>query len=252
MSITLGALRGVPDVHPGADLAALIVDAAGDRVLDASLAVAIAHTVVSKAEGALVTLADVVPGGQAEQIAAEHGKDPRLVQVVLDESSEVLRNERGVIVSRTRHGLVCANAGVDTSNSTASGTVVLLPRDPDRSARELRARIAALSGAAGAPAVLITDTFGRTWRHGQTDVAIGLAGFAPLEDWRGRTDATGLELSATWLAVADAAAGAADLARRKDSREPVVLIEGIAHLISAEDGPGAAALIRPPAEDLFR
>jgi len=251
MAISLAALPSIPDVEPGADLAPLIAGAAEGRVLDGSVVVAVAHTIVSKAEGALVALSDVEPGEQARQIAAEHGKDPRVVQVVLDESSEILRSERGVIVSRTRHGLVCANAGVDTSNSTDAGTVVLLPRDPDRSARELRSKLGALSGAGSAPAVLITDTFGRTWRHGQTDVAIGLAGLAPLEDWRGRTDATGLELHATWLAVADAAAAAADLARRKDSREPVVLIEGLGRLISAEDGPGAAALIRPPAEDLF-
>ncbi len=252
MRVGLTGLPGIPDVQPGADLAALICNAAGETVLDGSVVIALAHTIVSKAEGALVALADVIPGERAQQIAIEHGKDPRLVQVVLDESSEILRNKRGVIVSRTRHGLVCANAGVDTSNSTDPATVVLLPRDPDRSARELRARIHALSGAETAPAVLVTDTFGRAWRHGQTDVAIGLAGLAPMEDWRGSTDATGLELRATWLAVADAAAGAADLARRKDSREPVVLIEGLERLITVEDGPGAAAIIRPGAEDLFR
>jgi coenzyme F420-0:L-glutamate ligase/coenzyme F420-1:gamma-L-glutamate ligase len=251
MAISLAALASIPDVEPGADLATLIASAAEGRVLDGSVVVAVAHTIVSKAEGALVALSGVEPGEEARRFAAEHGKDPRVVQVVLDESSEILRNERGVIVSRTRHGLVCANAGVDTSNSTDADTVVLLPRDPDGSARELRTKLRALSGGGSAPAVMITDTFGRAWRHGQTDVAIGLAGLAPLEDWRGRTDATGLELRATWLAVADAAAAAADLARRKDSREPVVLIEGLGRLISEEDGPGAAALIRPPAEDLF-
>src|SRR6202035_4172115 len=159
------------------------------------------------------------------------GKDPRVVQVVLDESSEILRAERGVLVCRTRHGLVCANAGVDASNAMP-GTVVLLPRDPDASARGIRARLRELGGRAGAsgpsgpaaPAVLISDTFGRAWRHGQLDVAIGLAGMQALEDWRGRTDAGGLELTATWLAVADAGAAGAPPARSQDSREPVVLL----------------------------
>ena len=177
-------------------------------------------------------------------------KDPRAVQVVLDESVEVLRAERGVLVCRTRHGFVCANAGVDASNATDPDTLVLLPRDPDASARRIRARLRELTGAR--VAVLITDSFGRAWRHGQLDVAIGLAGMQPLDDWRGRTDASGLELRATWLAVADAAAASADLARAKDSREPVVIIDGLQRYVTEEDGPGAAALLRPLQEDLFR
>ena len=128
--------------------------------------------------------------------------------------------------------------------------MILLPRDPDGSARRLRARLRELTGAS--VAVLITDSFGRAWRHGQLDSAIGLAGMSPLEDWRGRTDSAGLELRATWLAVADAAAAAADLARAKDSREPVVIIEGLERFATAEDGPGAAELLRPLDEDLFR
>ncbi len=175
------------------------------------------------------------------------------MQVVLDQSTEILRASGGVLISRTHHGFVCANAGVDTSNAAAEDgteTLIVLPRDPDASARTVRARLRELTGAA--PAVLITDSFGRAWRHGQCDVAIGCAGMAPLEDWRGRTDSVGLELRATWLAVADAAAAAADLARAKDSREPVVLIDGLARFVTAEDGPGAAALLRPLEEDLFR
>jgi coenzyme F420-0:L-glutamate ligase/coenzyme F420-1:gamma-L-glutamate ligase len=178
------------------------------------------------------------------------------VQVVLEESSEVMRAERGVLICRTRHGFVCANAGVDVSNASAAGTVVLLPRDPDASARRIRARLRELMGDSGgdrpAPAVLISDTFGRAWRHGQTDVAVGLAGMQPLDDWRGRSDASGLALTATWLAVADAAAAAADLARMKDSREPVVVIDGLERYVTHDDGPGAAALLRSPDEDLFR
>ncbi len=186
-------------------------------------------------------------------------RDPRVVQVVLDESEEVLRAARGVLICRTRHGFVCANAGVDASNASAEAatdTLILLPRDPDASARHIRARLRELTGAnaprQAAPAVLITDSFGRAWRHGQVDVAIGLAGMQPLDDWRGRTDASGMELRATWLAIADAAAGAADLARAKDSREPVVIIDGLQRFISTQDGPGAAALLRPLREDLFR
>jgi coenzyme F420-0:L-glutamate ligase/coenzyme F420-1:gamma-L-glutamate ligase len=175
---------------------------------------------------------------------------------VLDQSAEILRAANGVLISRTHHGFVCANAGVDASNASGddgtgeAGTLILLPRDPDASARALRARLRELTGAS--PAVLIADSFGRAWRHGQCDVAIGCAGMSALDDWRGRTDSVGLELRATWLAVADAAAATADLARAKDSREPVVLIDGLERFVTAVDGPGAAALLRPLEEDLFR
>jgi coenzyme F420-0:L-glutamate ligase/coenzyme F420-1:gamma-L-glutamate ligase len=247
------ALSGIPEIHPGDDLALIIAEAAGSEGLRPGMLVAIAHTIVSKAEGSLVSLASVEPGARAIGLAADQGKDPRIVQVALDQSAEILRAERGVLISRTHHGFVCANAGVDGSNARGTDEVVILPLDPDGSARALRGRLAELSGLAGAeaPAVLITDSFGRAWRHGQTDVAIGLAGMAPLDDWRGRRDANGLELQATWLAIADAAAGAADLARAKDSGEPVVLIEGLERFITPQDGPGAVALLRPAAEDLF-
>jgi coenzyme F420-0:L-glutamate ligase/coenzyme F420-1:gamma-L-glutamate ligase len=145
---------------------------------------------------------------------------------------------------------VCANAGVDASNVGVPGAVVLLPRDPDGSARALRRRLRELTGAA--PAVVMTDTFGRAWRHGQTEVAIGCAGIAPLEDWRGRRDGTGRELRATVVAIADQAAAAADLVRGKDSRQPVVLVRGLERYVTDGDGPGAAALVRPEEEDLFR
>jgi coenzyme F420-0:L-glutamate ligase/coenzyme F420-1:gamma-L-glutamate ligase len=164
---------------------------------------------------------------------------------VLDEAAELVRAERGVLIARTRHGFVCANAGVDASNAPAPDTVVCLPRDPDGSARALRARLPAR------PAVVIADSFGRAWRHGQAEVAIGVAGLAPLDDWRGRADSAGRPLHATWIAVADEAAAAADLVRDKASREPAVVVRGLERFVSAGDGPGAAALIRPPAEDLF-
>jgi len=210
----------------------------------------VAHKVVSKAEGRLRELAAVEPGERALALAAEQGKDPRVVQVVLDESAEVLRAERGVLVCVTHHGFVCANAGVDGSNVPGEDAVLLLPEDPDGSARALRAGMAAARGVR--PAVLVTDSFGRAWRVGQTDVAIGAAGLLPLDDWHGRRDAGGGDLRATAIAVADATAAAADLARAKDSREPAVLVSGLGRFVSAGDGPGAAALRRPRAEDLFR
>jgi coenzyme F420-0:L-glutamate ligase/coenzyme F420-1:gamma-L-glutamate ligase len=243
------ALEGLPEVRAGDDLAALIVGCAEEPLHDRHL-IAVAHKVVSKSESAVVVLADVQPSQRARELAHAQGKDARVVEVVLAESAEVLRAERDVLVCRTRHGFVCANAGVDASNVSADGTLVLLPPDPDASARRIRARLRDLTGSA--PAVMITDSFGRAWRHGQLDVAIGLAGMQPLDDWRGRSDARGMRLQATWLAVADAAAAAADLARAKDSRQPVVLIEGLERYISAEDGPGAGALLRPLGEDLFR
>jgi coenzyme F420-0:L-glutamate ligase/coenzyme F420-1:gamma-L-glutamate ligase len=249
------AVSGIPELHAGDDLAALIVAATGPEQLSDDQAVAIAHTAVSKVEGAIRMLADVQPSERALQLAAaaagvEHGTDARAIQVALDESSEVLRAERGVLICRTHHGFVCANAGVDASNAGRHDSLVLLPRDPDASARRIRARIGDLTGAA--PAVLISDSFGRAWRHGQLDVCIGLAGMQPLDDWRGRTDTSGMLLRATWLAVADAAAAAADLARAKDSGEPVVLIEGLERFVCDADGPGAVALLRPTEEDLFR
>jgi coenzyme F420-0:L-glutamate ligase/coenzyme F420-1:gamma-L-glutamate ligase len=248
-SLLARAVPGMPEVRAGDDLAALIARAADAQQLRATHVVAIAHKVVSKAEGAVVALETVAPSTRALELAAEQGKDPRAVQVVLDQSAEVLRAERGVLICRTHHGFVCANAGVDASNAPSPGTLVLLPPDPDASARRIRARLRELTG--HAPAVLISDSFGRTWRHGQLDVAIGLAGMQPLDDWRGRTDAAGLQLQATWLAVVDAAAACAELVRAKDSREPVVLIEGLQRYLTDEHGPGAAALMRAPQEDLF-
>jgi coenzyme F420-0:L-glutamate ligase / coenzyme F420-1:gamma-L-glutamate ligase len=251
------AVSGLPEVHAGDDVAALVVAALAAERPAAALrddhVLAIAHKAVSKAEGAVVALADVTAGERARELAAQipaQGKDPRAIQVVLDESQEILRAERGVLVCRTRHGFVCANAGVDASNASSPETLILLPRDPDGSARAIRARVRELTGAS--PAVLISDSFGRAWRHGQLDVAIGLAGMQPLEDWRGRADVAGRELQATWLAVTDAAAASADLAREKDSREPVVIIEGLERFLTGEDGPGAHALLRPLEEDLFR
>jgi coenzyme F420-0:L-glutamate ligase / coenzyme F420-1:gamma-L-glutamate ligase len=243
------AVEGLPEVRPGDDIAALIAERAREPITGEDVVV-IAHKVVSKAEGRVRALADVQPGQRAAELADAHGKDPRHVQVVLDESKEILRASHGVLICVTRHGFVCANAGVDASNAPAPDTLVLLPLDPDASARRIRAAFRTRTGAA--PAVVITDSFGRAWRHGQCDVAIGCAGIAPLEDWRGRRDAVGREMSATWIAIADELASAADLARTKDAKQPVVIVRGAGRHVSADDGPGAAAMIRPEAEDLFR
>jgi coenzyme F420-0:L-glutamate ligase/coenzyme F420-1:gamma-L-glutamate ligase len=211
----------------------------------------VAHKVVSKAEGRLRILSDVAPGERARALAAEHRKDPRLVQVVLDESAEVIRAVGGTLICVTHHGFVCANAGVDQSNASGEdGEVVLLPEQPDRSAAALRSGIEAARRVR--PAVVIADSFGRAWRLGQTDVAIGAAGLAPLDQWIGRADAFGRELHVTSIAVADSIAAAADLARAKDSLEPVVLVQGLGRFVTDEDGPGAGALRRPPEQDLFR
>jgi coenzyme F420-0:L-glutamate ligase/coenzyme F420-1:gamma-L-glutamate ligase len=246
-AIAAVALDGLPEIRAGDDLGALIF-AACPRIA-ADDVVAIAHKVVSKVEGRVRALASIEPGARALELAQRLDKDPRQVQAVLDESFEVLRAERGVLICRTRHGLVCANAGVDASNA-AGDELILLPTDPDASARALRARLRELAGVA--PAVVITDSFGRVWRNGQCDVAIGCAGLAPLDDWRGRRDAGGRELRATWIAIADEVAAAADLARAKDSRQPIVVVSGVGRHVSADDGPGAAELLRPPTEDLFR
>jgi coenzyme F420-0:L-glutamate ligase / coenzyme F420-1:gamma-L-glutamate ligase len=248
-ALTAVALDGLPEVAAGDDLAALIAARLPDEPRAGDVIV-IAHKVVSKAEGRTRSLSDVQPTDRARELADELGKDPRQVQVVLDGTRRVLRAANGVLICVTHHGFVCANAGVDASNVPGDDTVVSLPLDPDASARAIRARLSELTGAI--VAVVITDSFGRAWRHGQCDVTIGCAGITPLEDWRGRTDAAGRELHATWIAVTDEIAAAADLARAKDASQPVVLVRGLDRHVTRDDGPGAQALIRPEAEDLFR
>ncbi len=240
-------ILGIPEVSEGMEVGAEI--AARAELRDGDVLV-VSQKIVSKAEGRVLPLSGATPGAEARRLAAVLGKEPELVELILAESREVLRAERGVLIVETRHGFVCANAGIDTSNLPEEGTVALLPEDPDASARRIRAEIRAAAGAS--PAVIVADSFGRAWRLGQAEVAIGCAGIAPLDDWRGRADASGHKLEATLIAVADQAAAAADLVRNKASRVPAAIVRGLDRHITPDDGPGAAALRRPKSEDLFR
>ena len=260
-------IEGLPEVREGMKVGELI---ATHTELEDGDVVVVSQKVVSKAEGRVRRLAEVRPSVKASELAAELDKDPALVELILSETTEVLRAERGILITRTHHGFVCANAGIDTSNLPEDGTVCLLPTDPDASARTIRAELTTSivgpgMGVAGrspllsaAPpsrphlAVVIADSFGRAWRLGQAEVAIGCAGLAPLDDWRGRADASGRELSATVIAIADEVAAAADLVRVKDGGVPAAIVRGLGRYVIAEDGPGAAVLRRPPEEDLFR
>jgi coenzyme F420-0:L-glutamate ligase / coenzyme F420-1:gamma-L-glutamate ligase len=243
-AIVAEPLPGIPEIRAGDDLAVLLADAAG-RIggLRARDVLVVAHKAVAKAEGRVVRLADVEPGPRARELGAEHDKDPRLVELILRESAQLLRVDAGRFIARTPHGFVCANAGVDQANAGGDDRAVLLPVDADASARALRARLGC--------AIVIGDSFGRAWRVGQAEVAIGCAGIAPLEDWRGRPDGAGRLLRATQIAIADQAAAAADLVRGKDTGEPAVRLRGLERHVLDGDGPGAAALLRAADQDLF-
>jgi coenzyme F420-0:L-glutamate ligase/coenzyme F420-1:gamma-L-glutamate ligase len=240
-------VEGIPEVVEGMNVGELIAERA--RLADGDVVV-VSQKIVSKAEGRVRRLSSVQPGPEARRLAAELGKEPAMVELILSESREVLRAERGLLIVETRHGFVCANAGIDASNLPDPDSVCLLPEDPDASARRIRAEIAA---AGGAPVgIVVADSFGRAWRLGQVEVAIGCAGLAPLDDWRGRPDASGRELEATLIGIADEAAAAADLVRDKVSGVPAAVVRGLERHVGAADGPGAAALRRPADEDLFR
>ncbi len=240
-------LRGLPAVEPGADLAALVADAAArDGVRLAGGVLAVCQKIVSKAEGRLVDLRGIEPREQAVKLAAEDGKDPRAVEVILRETKRVVRRGPGVLICETVHGFVCANAGVDLSNAPADDVAVLLPVDPDASARRLRDGLVARG--AGPLGVIVTDTFGRPFREGLVDIALGCAGLAPLDDLRGSADLRGRTLQVTTVATADALAGAAGLLMRKDAGVPAVWIEGVA--LSGDAS--ARVLLRDPKLDLFR
>jgi coenzyme F420-0:L-glutamate ligase / coenzyme F420-1:gamma-L-glutamate ligase len=247
--IELIGLEGVPEVVPGADLAALIADAAaspGVGLADADVLV-VTQKIVSKAEGRLVELAAVEPSDFARAWASQWGKDPRQVELVLRESASIVRmGPGGLIISRTRHGFVCANAGVDVSNVGGGEVASLLPEDPDASARRIREGLRTRTGFS--PAIVISDSFGRPWRNGIVNVAIGSAGIEALLDLRGTPDASGREMQATVIAVADELASAADLAGGKVEQRPVVLVRGVSWRPSAE---GASVLVMGAERDLF-
>jgi len=247
--LTIIAVNGLPEIRPGDDLATLIREAAlaqHEAIRDGDIVV-IAQKIVSKSEGRIVRLADVVPGERAQQMAAESGKDARQIEVVLSECAKIVRWERGILICETRHGFVCANAGVDRSNAGAPDTVVLLPVDPDASATRLRDAFRRTTGAT--VSVVVTDTFGRAWREGHTNVAIGLAGLPALKRYVGQRDPEGYELRVTEIAVADEVAGAAELVMGKLDRCPVALVRGFTLDEPAET---AQEYVRPADRDLFR
>lgn len=246
--IEVAPIAGLPELEAGALLGELIATA-GEELRDDDIVV-ISHKAVSKAEGRLRELRSVEPGERARGLGAELGKDPRLVELILAESRAVIRAERGVLIVETHGGWICANAGIDGANVRGDDTVALLPEDADASAARIRKEIEAACDAS--PAVVIADSFSRPWRVGQADVAIGCAGLVPLDDWRGREDAEGGELVATIVAIADEVASAADLVRDKDAGLPAARVRGLGRFVTAEDGPGAAAIRRDEGEDLFR
>ncbi len=247
--ISIIGLKGIPLIKPGDDLGQIIVRAAeeqGIEIRDEDVIV-ITQKIVSKAEGRLVSLKDVIPSEFAEHVARNMNKDPRLVEVILRETSRIIRMKDRRLIMETKHGFVCANAGVDRSNVEGEDFVSLLPEDPDKSAREIRSRIKELTGKS--PAVIITDTWGRPWRLGHIDFAVGIAGMSPFRDYRGQADMFGYTLRVTRMAVADELAAAAELAKGKSEGIPVVIIRGYDY----PKGDGSAKdLIRPLERDLFR
>jgi coenzyme F420-0:L-glutamate ligase/coenzyme F420-1:gamma-L-glutamate ligase len=244
MSVEILPVMGLPEIEPGTDLASAILATlrAQHLELEDGDVVVVTQKIVSKAEGCIVSLDSVEPSALARTWAERFDKDPRVVELALRESKRIVRMERGVLISETRHGLVCANAGVDCSN-VGSGRATLLPPDPDASAERIRRGLQARVG------VVITDTFGRAWREGQTNVAIGVSGIQPLRNFEGVVDPTGYQLRVTLLATADEIAGAAELVMGKLDRVPVAIVRGLADILG--DG-SSQQLVRPAATDLFR
>ena len=234
-------VEGLPEIGEGDDLGAMIAERA--ELADGDVLV-VAQKAVSKAEGRVVRLADVEPTGEARDLAAD--EDPRRLQVILDESVRIVRTRPPLVIAETRHGFVCASAGVDSSNAPGPETVVLLPEDPDASARRIRDRLRELTGAE--VGVIVSDSFGRAWRQGTTDVAVGLAGIRPLLDLEGIRDPAGYELHATVIAVADELAGAAELAMGKTDGIPAAIVRGV----DARGEGDARDLVIPAERDLFR
>lgn len=247
--LRITGVTNLPEVKVGDDLGAMIVEAcqAQGTPLEASDVVVVTQKVVSKAEGRVVVLSEVTPSAFSKQVADRYDKDPRLVEIVLRESARIVRMDHGVIITETKHGLICANSGVDQSNVEVYGTVALLPVDPDASASSIKAAVAAITGFD--VAVIVSDTFGRPWREGCTNVAIGVAGMNPIVDYRGVNDPVGHELRATVIAVGDEIASATELVMGKLDRVPVALVKGYAYDSSDKS---AQVLVRAPETDLFR
>lgn len=246
--VTITGLDGVPEVHPGDDLATLVLDAvaaSGETLRDGDLLV-VTHKIVSKAENQLIDLRAVTPSDLARRHAERWGKDPRQIEIVLREAARIVRMQHGLIIAETHHGFVCANAAVDASN-VASEFVCLLPNDPDASAARLRADLRERTGL-DLP-IIISDSFGRAWRFGITNVAIGVSGLAPLADYRGQQDSQGRTMHASILAVADELAAAAELVANKLDGRPIALIRG--YDFTRAEG-SARELLLDPARDLFR
>jgi coenzyme F420-0:L-glutamate ligase/coenzyme F420-1:gamma-L-glutamate ligase len=246
---TIVGLQYIPEVKPRDNLGRIIIEAANRQSiqLKSSDIIVVAQKIVSKAEGRFVTLGGIKPSTTAMRIAGAMRKDPRHVEVILRETKRVVRRRGPHLIVETRHGLVCANAGVDKSNIGGRDVVALLPKDPDKSARRIREQIRQRTGKV--VSVIVSDTFGRPWRLGQTNVAIGLSGMRPWIDYRGRKDSFGYELSVTRIAVVDEIAGAAELVMNKVDRVPVAIVRGYSRLQSRGS---ARELVRSPRQDLFR
>jgi len=246
--IELIAIPGIQEVNQGDDVGALIAEAVRNAAMDIveGDVLVIAQKIVSKADGRIVRLDSIEPSPRAQQWASDFGKDARVVEVVFRESMRIVRMERGVLIAETEHGFVCANAGVDTSN-VAEGTVTLLPKNPDESARRIRS---ALEGVFGVRiAVIVSDTFSRPWRDGLVNVALGISGIAPLIDYRGKNDSHGNSLKVTVIATADELASAAELVMKKSAGIPAVIIRGFDY--ESRDSSGRE-LLRAAELDLFR
>ncbi len=244
--IQLLPITGIPEISPGDDLPDILISASGKDLLDGDVLV-VTHKIIAKAEGRIVDLRTVEPSVLAKRFATEYGKDPRQIEVVLRESRRVVRMDRGVIISETHYGFVCANAGVDASNVPNEESVCLLPIDPDLSARRIREALVERLGID--VAVVVSDSFGRAWRLGITDIAIGVAGMNPIVDYRGRRDQHGRLMDASVLAVADELAGAAELVMGKTNGVPAAIVRGYEY----ERGSGTGVdLLMPPERDMFR
>jgi coenzyme F420-0:L-glutamate ligase/coenzyme F420-1:gamma-L-glutamate ligase len=251
MNVDLMAIEGLPEFGPGADIAALLAEGAlraGVSLVRGDILV-VTQKIVSKAEGQLVPLAGVSPSPFAAAWGTAHGWDPRLVELVLRESRRIVRMDRGLLLTETHHGFVCANAGIDVSNISGGEVAAVLPRDPDASARRIREGLVARLG--HDVAVVISDTFGRAWREGLVNVAIGVAGLEPLVSFVGARDPAGFALKATVQALADEVAAASGLVARKLNRVPAVVVRGVSYEPN-EGGGGAKELIRSAERDLFR